>query len=65
MNSVDNDGDSALYWAVRRHNIYAVKLLLNVQNIDVNLVNKCGRKAVHLAVIKWDIEVFMLLRGGG
>ena len=40
MNIVDNDGESALLQAVRPRKTEALKLLLDVPNIDVNFVNK-------------------------
>jgi len=47
---VDDDSWSMLHWAVRNDTIEAVKLLLNISRLDVNIVNNIGETALHWAV---------------
>ena len=61
VNIVDNDGESALHWAVNRDNIEALKLLLNVQGIDVNNVDNNGWSALLKAVRENNNEALKLL----
>merc|ERR1712126_630331 len=58
---VDDDSWSMLHWAVRNDTIEAVKLLLNISRLDVNIVNNIGQTAWHRALIDNNIEAFKLL----
>merc|ERR1712126_36143 len=59
---VDDDSWSMLHWAVRNDTIEAVKLLLNISRLDVNIVNNIGETALHWAVkFSKKIETLKLL----
>ena len=47
--------------AVNWQNIEALKMLLSVPGIDVNIMDVKGRSAVHMAVKRDNVEVLKLL----
>lgn len=47
INSCDNDGNTALHYAVVGGNLSIVELLINA-NININIINKEGNTALHL-----------------
>ena len=56
-----NGGWCALLEAVNWQNIEALKMLLSVPGIDVNIMDVKGRSAVHMAVKRDNVEVLKLL----
>ena len=62
VNTKDEDGFTGLIWAVRDiDDIDAMKLLLDVPSIDVNIKNNLGESALHLAVLEDNVEALKLL----
>ena len=62
VNRKDEDGFTGLIWAVRDiDDIDAMKLLLDVPSIDMNIKNNLGESALHLAVVEDNIEGLKLL----
>lgn len=49
INAVDEEGDTALITAVRNDNQFAIKLLVEIECLDVNHQNKLGNSALMVA----------------
>ena len=56
-----NGGWCALLEAVNWQNIEALKMLLSVPGIDMNIMDDKGRSAVHMAVKRDNVEALKLL----
>ena len=52
---------AALLEAVNWQNIEALKMLLSVPGIDMNIMDDKGRSAVHMAVKRDNVEALKLL----
>jgi hypothetical protein len=65
-NAVDDEGNSAIFYAIRANLIPSFKLLIE-HGAKVNLRNKKGETPLHFAVAGFGVEVFILelLRLGG
>ena len=61
VNSKDENGYTALKWAVIRNHIPVIELLLDTPNIDVNLTDENGWNALIQAVDDDNIEAVKLL----
>ena len=64
VNMKDNDGKTALMYAVGREDYNTVKLLLD-NGADVNMQNKYGRTALMYAVGREDYNTVKLLLDNG
>jgi ankyrin repeat protein len=64
VNIVDSEhGKSALHLAAQCGNSGAIRLLLAVDGIDVNLVTSAGYSALHLAICCRQLDAFQVLLG--
>jgi len=61
VNWKNENGWSALHWAMNEHNNETMKLLLNFPNIDVNIVNNYGESALEGVVKRHNNEALKLL----
>ena len=63
INEEDEDGNTALMWAIRNNNVEAVKFLLQQQSISVTCRDHEGNSAISLALD--NEEIFSLLKERG
>ena len=61
MDSINNDGETALIIAVKRENLELVKILLNL-GASPDILTPDGENALSLAETSGNIEVLNLLR---
>ena len=64
ISKTDEDGRSALHYAVLFSNLEAVQYLIG-QNADVKVVDSQRQNPAHLAAVKNNLEVFLLLVAKG
>jgi len=60
LNSVDDEGMTALHWAVDRNSMKALKFLFeHLDKLEIDLQNKCLETALHLSNDRatWDVLV--------
>ena len=64
LNKLDSYGDTALHIAIWSRNLEAVKLL-HAAGADLEIVDRCGRTALLLALQYWRVEIMeFLIRNG-
>ena len=61
INFKDSQGDSPLILAGGQEDLELMRVLLNTPNINVNIVDRYGRTALHQAIISSNIEMCRLL----
>ena len=61
INFKDSQGDSPLILAGEQQDLELMRVLLNTPNINVNIVDRRGRTALHEAIISSNIEMCRLL----
>ena len=64
INAADNNGETALHWAVRRGDYDVVKLLL-IKGADPNISSKTSLRALHYAAMRGDSRVMDCLLSYG
>jgi ankyrin repeat protein len=64
INHKDNKGNTALIWAAKERNLEIIKLMLTIDAIDVNAMNKIGESALSLAATHSVDMVKVLLDAG-